>query len=156
MARVYTATMADVAITAAQDMFYILAATNKPIEIHSVQISQKTLTSWEARGLLFLRIPATVTVGSGGSSITARPMLPNDTAASVTARINDTTSATSSGTIVNLGGDTFNVLNGFYWSPAGNDDRIIISGGEAFVVKLVTAPSASMTTSGFVTFAELV
>lgn len=156
MARVYTATMADVAVTAAQDLFYLLAAAEKPIEIHSVQLSQKTLTAWEARGLLFLRVPATVTVGSGGSSITARPMLPNDTAASTTARINDTTSATSGGTIVNLLGDTFNVLNGFYWSPAGADDRIVIAGGSAFVVKLVTAPSASMTVSGSVTFSELV
>lgn len=156
MARVYTVTMPDVAITAAQDLFYLLAAAEKPLEIHSFELSQKTLTTWEARGLLFLRVPATVTVGSGGSSVTPRPVTPNDTAASATARINDTTNATSSGTIVNLRGGTFNVLNGDYWAPAGNDDRIIIGGGQAFVAKLVTAPSASMTVSGTLTFSELV
>ena len=83
-------------------------------------------------------------------------MTPNDTASVVTATINNTTLATSSGTIVTLFADEFNFINGFYWSPAGQDDRIIVAPSSAFCVRLGTAPSGSMNVSGSVTFAELV
>jgi hypothetical protein len=108
-----------------------------------------------AKDITFKRVPATVTV-TGGTSVTARPMTPNDTAAAVTATINNTTVATSTGSIVTLLADEFNFINGFYWSPAGQDDRIIIAPSQAFCVRLGTAPSGSMNVSGSVTFAELV
>lgn len=155
MARVYTVVIDSVAVSAAQDLFTLLCSSTVPIEIHSVVLSQKTLTSWEAKDITFKRVPATVTV-TGGTSITPRPMLPNDTASVVTATINNTTLTTSSGTIVTEFADDFNFLNGFYWSPAGADDRIILAPSSAFCVRLGTAPSASMTVSGTVTFAELV
>lgn len=155
MARVYTVSMDAVAVSAAQDLFTLLCSSTVPIEIHSVVMSQKTLTAWEAKDITFKRVPATVTV-TGGTSVTPRPMLPNDTASAVTATINNTTLATSTGTIVTEYADDFNFLNGFYWSPAGNDDRIIIAPSSAFTVRLGTGPSGSMTVSGTVTFAELV
>lgn len=155
MARVYTVSMDAVAVTAAQDFFTMLCSSTVPIEIHSVNLDQKTLTQWEARDITFRRLPATVTV-TAGTSITPRPMVPNDTASVVTATINNTTVATSSGTAVTLLASDFNVLNGFYWSPAGSDDRMIIGPSQAFVVRLGTAPSGSMTVSGSVTFSELV
>lgn len=155
MARVYTVSMDNVAVSATQDLFTILCSSTVPIEIHSVNMDQKTLTSWEAKDITFKRVPATVTV-TAGTSVTARPMVPNDTAAAVTATINNTTPATSSGTIVTLLATEFNFLNGFYWSPAGQDDRIIIAPSSAFCVRLGTAPSGSMNVSGSVTFAELV
>jgi len=155
MARVYTVSMDNVAVSAAQDLFTILCASTVPIEIHSVNLDQKTLTAWEAKDITFKRVPATVTV-TGGTSITARPMVPNDTAAAATATINNTTLATSTGTIVTLLATEFNFLNGFYWSPAGQDDRIIIAPSQAFCVRLGTAPSGSMNVSGSMTFAELV
>lgn len=146
--------MDTVAVTAAQDFFTLLCSSTVPIEIHSVQLDQKTLTSWEAKEITFKRVPATVTV-TAGTSITARPMNPGDSASVVTATINNTTLATSSGTIVTLGAYDFNFTNGFYWSPAGVDDRIVLAPSSAFCVRLGTAPSASMTVSGTVTFAEL-
>jgi hypothetical protein len=155
MARVYTVSIDNIAVSAAQDFFTLLCSSTVPIEIHAVNVSQKTLTAWEAKDITFKRVPATVTV-TGGTSITPRPMVPNDTAAVVTATINNTTVATSTGTIVTLLADEFNFLNGFYWSPAGQDDRIIIAPSQAFCVRLGTAPSGSMNVSGSVTFAELV
>ena len=153
MARVYTVSMDAVVVSAAQDFFTLLCSSTIPIEIHSVVLSQKTLTSWEAKDITFKRVPATVTV-TAGTSVTPRPMLQNDTASAVTATINNTTLATSSGTIVTEYADDFNFLNGFYWSPAGADDRIIIAPSQAFCVRLGNAPSGSMTVSGTVTFAE--
>lgn len=154
MARVYTVSMDAVAVSAAQDLFTLLCSSTVPIEIHSVVMSQKTLTSWEAKDITFKRVPATVTV-TAGTSVTPRPMLQNDTASAVTATINNTTVATSSGTIVTEYADDFNFLNGFVWTPAGNDDRIVIAPSQAFAVRLGTGPSGSMTVSGTVTFAEL-
>lgn len=155
MARVYTVSMDAVAVSATQDLFTLLCSSAVPIEIHSVQMDQKTLTAWEAKDITFKRVPATVTV-TAGTSVTARPMLASDSASAVTATINNTTLATSSGTIVTLGAFDFNFLNGFYWSPAGVDDRIVLAVSSAFCVRLGTAPSGSMTVSGSVTYSELV
>lgn len=155
MARVYTVSMDAVAVSATQDFFTLLCSSTVPIEIHSVVMSQKTLTAWEAKDITFKRVPATVTV-TGGTAVTPRPALPNDSASVVTATINNTTLATSGGTIVTTYADDFNFVNGFYWSPAGQDDRMIFAPSSAFCVRLGTNPSASMTVSGTVTFAELV
>ena len=155
MARVYTVSIDNMAVSAAQDLVTILCSSSVPIEIHSVNLDQKTLTAWEAKDITFKRVPATVTL-TGGTSITARQMTPNDAASSVTASIGNTTLATSTGTIVTLLAAEFNFLNGFYWSPAGQDDRIIIGPSQAFCIRLGTAPSGAMNVSGSVTFAELV
>jgi hypothetical protein len=155
MARVYTVSMDNVAVSAAQDLFTLLCSSTVPIEIHSVNLDQKTLTAWEAKDITFKRVPAAVSV-TGGTATTPRAMTPNDSAAAVSATINNTTLATSSGTVVTLLATEFNFLNGFYWSPAGQDDRIIIAPSQAFCVRLGTAPSGAMNVSGSVTFAELV
>jgi hypothetical protein len=49
MARVYTVSIDNVAVSAAQDLFTILCSATVPIEIHSVNMSQKTLMAWEPR-----------------------------------------------------------------------------------------------------------
>ena len=61
MARVYTVSMDNVAVSATQDLLTILCSSTVPIEIHSVNLSQKTLTAWEAKDITFKRLPATVT-----------------------------------------------------------------------------------------------
>ncbi len=155
MARIYTASFQAVSIAAAQDLLSLLCGATVPIEIHSVTLSQKTLTSWEGKDITFRRLTGTITAGSGGAAATPVAHTPNDAASVTTGRRNDTTvaSATTS-TIIK----PFNwlLLNEFYWSPAGFDDRIILAPGTEFVVRLDTAPSAAMTASGEVTFAELV
>jgi hypothetical protein len=153
--RVYTIYMDAVAVSVTQDLFTIQAAAGIPLEIHAVALSQKTLTAWEAKDIGFKYVPATVTL-TGGTAVTPTSMLPGDVAASTTCRTNSTTLATSSGSIRTVLADDFNFLNGFYWSAAGDDDRIIVKGGDAFTVRLGTAPSAAMTVSGWVSFAELV
>jgi hypothetical protein len=147
--------MDAVAVSATQDLFTIQAAAGVPLEIHAVNLSQKTLTAWEAKDVTFKYVPATVTL-TGGTAVTPTAMLPGDAAAGATCKVNSTTVATSGGTIRTILADDFNFLNGFYWSPAGDDDRIIIKGSDAWVMRLGTAPSGSMTCSGWVSFAELV
>lgn len=154
MGRIYSVVCSDVAVTALQDLLLIQASSTIPLAIHSVTLTQKTLTAWEAKGVLFRRIPATVTLGSGGSTPTPRPMNANDTASAATAHVNDTTPATSSGTIVDIHSEEWNFLNGLYYLPPP-EDRPIIRVSEAFSVKLVTAPSGSMTVSGTLVYEEL-
>jgi len=154
MGRIYSISMADVAVTAAQDLFNITATSGMAFEVLRVELGQKTLTSWEARGIIMKRFPTTVTAGSGGSAATPRPMNGGDAAATITARINDTTPMTTSGTAVTLLARDWEFLNGFIWVPLP-DERPVITPSQGFNVNLVTAPSASMTVSGFVTVREL-
>ena len=154
MGRVYSLSFKDVAVAAAQDLLGVTTSASVPIAIHSVTLTQKTLTAWEAKNVLFRRVPATVTQGSGGTTPTPRPMNANDTAAGGTYHVNDTTAATSSGTIVDIHSEEWNFLNGLYWLPPP-EDRPIIRISEGFMVNLVTAPSGSMTSSGTIIFEEL-
>lgn len=153
--RVYSVVMDSVAVSAAQDLFTIKTSTSVPIEIISVVFSQKTLTAWEAKDITLRRLGPTVTV-TAGTSVTAQPFLPTEQASSVTATINNTTVATTTGTSSSLQADDFMFLNGFLWTPAGYDGRFVVGVSSAFCVRLGTAPSASMTMSGTVTFGELV
>ena len=63
--RVYTIFMDAVAVTATQDLFTIQAAAGVPLEIHAVNLSQKTLTAWEAKDVTFKYVPATAGLFDG-------------------------------------------------------------------------------------------
>jgi hypothetical protein len=154
--RVYSVPITAIAVTAAQDIFYALCSSTVPIELHELILMQKTLTSWEAKDFTIRRFTATVTPGSGGASVTPVSHAPNDVASVTTCRRNDTTLATTSGTNTVIKGLTWNFLNDFYWSPAGIDDRLVFAPSQAMVIRLDTPPSASMTMSGTMVFAELV
>lgn len=152
--RLYSVSFSAVAITAAQDLFGLLATANMAFKVHYVELGQKTLTAWEAKEITLRRNPATATVGSGGAAATPRPFNPGDSAATVTARTNDTTPQTTSGTQANIIARDWEFLNGFFWMPAP-EQRPIIKPSEGFAINLGTAPSGSMTASGTVWFEEL-
>lgn len=94
------------------DWFTILPAANKPIRLRGLKISQYSEVGdaqEEEVQFQLLRLPATVTNGSGGSAASAgntdptmNPIDEGDAAPGFTARFNDTTLATSSGTITRL------------------------------------------------------
>lgn len=152
--RLYTISIADVAVSAAQDLINITATANMAFKLWRIELGQKTLTNWEARGILVRRFPATVSAGSGGSAATPRPMSAGDPAATVTARINDTTPMTTSGTAVNLFARDWEFLNGFIWVPMP-DERPVFGPSTGMSINLPTGPSASMTVSGFAVIEEL-
>lgn len=154
MGRLYTISVADVAVTAAQDIINITATANMAFKLWRVELGQKTLTTWEAKGITINRFPATVTAGSGGTAGNVRPMNAGDTAATVTTRINDTTSMTSSGTATVVLARDWEFLNGFIWVPMP-DERPVFAPSTGCNIKLVTAPSGSMTVSGFAVIEEL-
>src|SRR5882762_9725805 len=100
MARRYVVSFENVTVSAAQDLLSVKGTTGKVIRLISVKVGATNTTLVTAKSLQ-LRVqflPATVTAGSGGGTATPRLLDPGDSAAAATARINDTTPATSSGT----------------------------------------------------------
>lgn len=104
MARRYVVSFENVTVSAAQDLISVKGSTGKSIRLISVKVGA-TDTTLPTAQMLQLRVqflPVTVTAGSGGGAATPRLLDPGDSAAAATARINDTTPATSSGTAVTI------------------------------------------------------
>lgn len=153
--RVYTMNFAGVAITAVQDLLMLLCTSASAIEIHEIVIGQISATTVGNLNISLKRMPATVTVGSGGNAGTINKNRSGDAATTISGRINDTVQATTSGTAVTIHSDVYNPINGWQFLPAP-EDRPACNVSEAFVVSLNTAPASSETMSGMIRFAELV
>ncbi len=152
--RVYSVSFSNVAVTAVQDLISLLSTAAMAVELHGFEIGQISKTTVEQLRVSVKRLPATVTVGSGGNAATPRKALSGDSAATATARINDTAQATTSGTAEVLHSDVLNVVNGlsFFWPP---EDRPVVGLSQATILSLDTAPLASMSMSGTLYFAEI-
>lgn len=154
MGRLYTASFEDVSVAAAQDLISLLATPNMALRIHRIVLGQRSLTTWEAKPIRLRRFPVTVTVGSGGSAPTPRTIEPSDAAATATARANDTTAMTSSGTALTIHTRMFEFLNGVDWVLMPRE-TILIRPSEGFALNLPTAPSGATNMSASVTFEEM-
>lgn len=152
--RLYSVNFSAVSISAAQDIFSLLAGANMAFKVHYIELGQKTLTAWEAKEVNLSFLPSVVTQGSLGAVATPRPTNPDDAAATVVAHTNDTTVATSTGTTYNMLSRDWEFLNGFFWMPAP-EQRPIVKPGAAMVLRLPTPPSAPMISSGTILFEEL-
>lgn len=156
MPRIYTVSFEQVAVSAAQDLFQIKGATGKIVRIHRFELGA-TDTSLPTAQMLSIRgqyLPATVTDGSGGSSPTPRPVDPGDAAASFTAKANNTTQATTSGTAATLWEKGVHVYAGA--DKSFDPDQLPpIGPSESFVFGLLGAPSGTLHLSGTVTVEEI-
>lgn len=158
--RPYSVNFVAVAVTAQQDLIYLKPAADKIIILEAVYIglSGGTADAGDAQEELLdieiIRVPATVTVGSGGSSMTPNPLLVNDSAAGVTARINDTVKATTSGTLKVLHADGMNTRVPYAYVPPP-ENRHVVANAEALVVRLNTTPNDSILLSGTAYIREL-
>ncbi len=158
--RKYTVEFHNVSISAQQDLFYLKPAADKIIVIHAVYLSNVggTADAGDAQEELYdvemIYLPSTVTVGSGGNSMTPVPALVNDVAAGVTARINDTTKATTSGTAVNRHSDGWNVRIPYVYLPPP-EDREVVANAAAMVFRLNTTPNDPVTCNGSMKIEEL-
>jgi hypothetical protein len=152
--RIYAVPFKNVSIAAVQDVIGIYAGSAKALEIHEIRLGQTTVTTAAQLRVTLRRLPATVTSGSAGSAATPVPQNKNDTAATFTARVNDTTQAVTSGTAVDYTPDVWNLVNGYdmLYAP---EDRPVINPNEAFVVSLDQTPGQSMNCSGVAIVAEL-
>jgi hypothetical protein len=152
--RIYTVQFDNVAATVAQDLFSLRPAADKPVRLLGVVVGQTNRTGDANEDMLrwsVIRMTgATLTIGSGGTAPTPGAVNFGDGAAGFTARVNDTTIATTSGTSTTLHADCFNTRVGLQYFPIPEMQHgAIASGGNgALLVRLLEAPSASTTFSG--------
>ena len=152
MSRVYVVTFSN-AVTVAQDLAALVATANMALEVVSFGVGPDTTTVENLR-LNLKRLTATLSAGSGGSAATPVPDRSSDAAATVTARVNDTTQMTTSGGTVFLHRTSINLVNGYEWIYHERV-RPIVKPGEGLVLELATAPAASRTLYGWLKFREL-
>lgn len=131
------------------DLLELLPADDKPVKLRGLllsQISEVGDAAEEGLRISILRLPATVTSGSGGSSVTPAPMDSADAAAGVAVECNNTTVATTSGTAVTVAEIGWNERNSPYemWFP---DDRFAPKAkqGEGLIVRQQTTAADDYT-----------
>jgi hypothetical protein len=152
--RSYSAAFRNVSVSAVQDLIAIYCGATMAIELHGFVLGQVTGTTVENLEIAVKRLPAVVTSGSGGALGAVNRLMRGDALATVSARINDTTLAITSGSEVALHRDVFNTINGcqFFWPPA---DIPTVGLGEAAILELVGAPATALVMSGTLYFGEV-
>lgn len=154
MSGVYTVQFNGVAVSAAQDLFELVAASGKPIVILGFTLSQTTeLGDAAEEALSILLKSGQSTSGSGGSSPT--PVANDSTmaAASFAAEANNTTKA-SSGTIVTHGSWAWNIrqpLDVLFTQ----EQQLVMAASRRCTLELVSAPADSVTMSGVMWIQEI-
>lgn len=148
--RIYTVVFDRVSVTAIQDLFTIQPASNKPCTIVGLKIVQSSdFGDAQDEGLTIRikRLPATATIGSGGTAPTPQGVDATGASAGFTAHVNDTTQATSTGTVQLLDCDVFIVRAGLLWVPPERMAYDFVN-GTLGVVDLPAAPADALTMSG--------
>lgn len=152
--RTYSVSFNAVAVSAAQDLFEITPADDKPCEIVSMHLGQYSDAGDAAAELIGIQIiRGHTTSGSGGSAPTPVPLNPNASAAGFTAGVNNTTAA-SAGTTTVLHSDTMNVQAGYNYIPP-LDARPVVNQGNTSLVVRITAPADALTMNGTLVVREL-
>jgi hypothetical protein len=143
------------------DIWSFQPADDKPIRLRWFtmgQISEVGDAQEEGLRITVKRLPATFTVGSGGNAVTAAAPMGSSslTAWSFTARTNDTTVSTSSGTV--------QVIDEFGWNERGTPyDRVYPDAeycpgafqAQGLVIRMETTLADDMTFSGTAFVEEL-
>lgn len=147
MPRTYAVSFNAVAITAAQDLFEISPADDKPVRLLGLVVGQYSdVGDANSENLGISIIRGYTASGSGGSTPTPAPMDGIDTAAGFAAETNNTTVA-NTGTAVTLWSDVWNTQAGYVnWFPEGAQPQA--SQANTTIVVRITAPADSVTTNG--------
>lgn len=151
--RRYTVPFEAVSVAAQQDFFYIKPAADKVCFIEAVYLAAVggTADAGDAQEELFdlamMKLPTTVTVGTGGTAPTPSPIFTGDSAAGFTARVNDTGVATTSGTALLMHIDGMNNRVPYVFIPPP-EHRFMIGNAQAMVFRLKTTPADAILMNG--------
>jgi hypothetical protein len=152
--RIYTVTMAPIAVTAQQDLFEINVATTKCTEFLELHLSQSTeVGDAQEEGLAITVKTGSTTSGTGGTAVTAIPTHLGDAAFAGTCEINNTTKAVS-GTIVTHFMYNWNVRVPLDVIYTPETTKMIAPSGR-LTVELGTTPADSITMGGYAVIREL-
>lgn len=157
--RIYTAVFKDIAVTALQDLFEIVAGANVVVIIHGWLLSQRTEVGDAAEEQLLLttnRGIGAVTSGSGGSVAPGMKLSAGDSAADSVVEVNNTTKmVVGSGTLqVDLEVHNWNVRIPYpFWYPERL--RPTITPSDRWTLELETVPADSINMSGTLWYEEI-
>lgn len=136
------------------DLFEIVPATNKPVEVIALSLGNKSEVGDAQDEMLAYSIVRGNTTGSNGTATTPRPTDPSDGAASFTAETVGSTVATG-GTSVTLLADTFNVRAGLMLVLPEAMRPKVSAAETGLYVRLTTAAADDLTLSGTLWVREL-
>jgi hypothetical protein len=154
---IFTATFSAVAVTAAQDVFEVVAAAGSGgphLALREVRLAQYSDAGDAASEILSVQIITGYTVaGTGGSTVTPANVQRHTGAPTATATVlaNNTTVA-NTGTASILISDSFNVQAGWWYRPC-EEERIQLQPSQRLVVR-ITIPADSLTMNGTLIFEE--
>jgi hypothetical protein len=148
--RMYGVGIASQAQTAAKTLVEVAAPADSVVFVERASIGQTSFDTSENLGSTFQRITTTGT----GTATTPRPLQVGDAAFGGVVETNSTIEPTydANGVLVESG---FNVLSGLLWTPANDDEVMVISPSLLWGMNLDVAPSGSMNFSYGVTLREI-
>jgi hypothetical protein len=156
--RLYTVQVNGVTVSAAQDLFEVLAPTDAVVVIHDWAVFQTSDVGDAAEEILRLetvRGVGSVTSGSGGTTPTAQPLQDGDTAFGGTIEANNTTRmAVGTGTLETLEERGWNIRVPYdrVYTP---ETRPVISPGNRWTLSLPAAPADAITMGATLTLEEI-
>lgn len=137
--RLYTVAIGNQAQTASKTLLEILSSSTDIVLLERIWITQSSFDTSENLGSKTQRVTTTGT----GTATTPEPMAVGDSAFGGTVETNSTVEPTyTAGTEILESG--FNVLSGYLWTPANDDEVIVIPPSGLVGINLDVAPSASM------------
>ena len=158
---VFSAAFSAVAISAAQDLFELVAPANSRVRLLEIDIGQYSDFGDAQAEIVSIAVHRGHTVsGSGGSIVTPVNLNPYGAAAGSTVEANNDTVATTSGKLLWATG--WHIQAGFLWSPPEYAPRGVpafrrhplIKPSQRLVIR-ITAPADAFTTNGSILFEEI-
>ena len=139
--RLYSASIGLQAQTTAKTLIEIAAAADLIVTLERMWISQ---SSFDTSENLNAKVEDITTTGTGTTftAPTPAPLVTGDIASTATVKTNFTIEPTYSGEIYVSQG--FNVLSGWLWTPANDDEVIVVSPSQIAGIRLDVPPSGSM------------
>jgi len=148
--QLYTVAIGSQAQTAAKTLIEVAAPSDAVVLVERLWLKQTSFDTSENLGVKVQRIATTGT----GTATTPEPLQVGSAAFGGTVETNSTIEPTyTAGTEIIE--DGFNVLSGYLWTPANDDEIMVISPSALLGFSLDVAPSASMNFSYGCTIREV-
>jgi hypothetical protein len=148
--QLYTVAIGSQAQTAAKTLIEIAAPSDAVVLVERIWLKQTSFDTSENLGVKVQRITTTGT----GTATTPEPLQVGSAAFGGTVETNSTIEPTYTAS-TEIIEDGFNVLSGYLWTPANDDEILVISPSALLGFSLDVAPSASMNFSYGCTLREV-
>jgi hypothetical protein len=148
---VFVATFSAVAATAAQDVFEIVAPSNRRVRIYEFVMGQYSDAGDAAAELLSVTVlRGHTTAGAGGSSVTPANISGASSEAALSTVTRNNTTGASGGSPATVRSDSWNVQGPYTYN---SDNNFIIEASQRMVFR-ISAPADELTLNATLVFEE--